>query len=275
MLVGTLVLILGLTSPDQKALPDQKTAQAPSPLARARDAYNAGEYDQAIRFASDARAAADPRTRPPSCSPGRTSSATARRSPRSTCRARAEALKGVGDARSRRPTTTSTSSGSASRCYYEERFGAAAECFARARPGRRPVDRRRAKVCSTGGPARSISRRRSDPKWIARAIYQRIFDKAGGGVPNTTIDRPPPRTGSAAAARGADDLERAWAAAIAGWVRAPSTGGVRRSLRADLDRLMTLAIIPERARRQLPTGDLQLVIQRLTGEWQDVKTWGK
>ena len=34
---------------------------------------------------------------------------------------------------------------------------------------------------------------------------------------------------------------------------------------------MTLAIIPERARKLLPTGDLQPIIQRLTADWQGLK----
>ena len=51
----------------------------------------------------------------------------------------------------------------------------------------------------------------------------------------------------AAAARGAGDLDRAWQAAIAGWVRASLAQDRGAALRADLDRLVTQAIIPERA----------------------------
>ena len=43
----------------------------------------------------------------------------------------------------------------------------------------------------------------------------------------------------AAAARGADDLERALGAAVAGWIRAGSLGPRGVTLRADLDRLVT------------------------------------
>jgi len=62
----------------------------------------------------------------------------------------------------------------------------------------------------------------------------------------------------AAASRGRGDVERAWDAALAGWVRSllsPSHGA---ALRADLDHLMETAIIPERARMQLISeGDLK------------------
>ena len=52
-----------------------------------------------------------------------------------------------------------------------------------------------------------------------------------------------------AAARSMGDLDRAWTSAIAGWLRARVTGGHGAALRADLDRLVQTAIIPERARR--------------------------
>ena len=41
--------------------------------------------------------------------------------------------------------------------------------------------------------------------------------------------------------------KRAWDAAQAGWVRAPLTGDRGAALRADLDRLVVSAIVPDRA----------------------------
>ena len=49
------------------------------------------------------------------------------------------------------------------------------------------------------------------------------------------------------AARGAGDLDTAWDAAVAAWVRA-ALGPAGSQLRSDIDRLVTEAIIPERAR---------------------------
>ena len=51
----------------------------------------------------------------------------------------------------------------------------------------------------------------------------------------------------AVAARGSGDLDTAWDAAVAAWVRA-ALGPAGSQLRSDIDRLVTEAIIPERAR---------------------------
>lgn len=68
-----------------------------------------------------------------------------------------------------------------------------------------------------------------------------------------------------ASARGAGDAERAWRAAVAGWVRAnlqPESAG---TLRADLDRLVTEALIPERER------DEPEVAAALRAEWDTLR----
>jgi len=52
----------------------------------------------------------------------------------------------------------------------------------------------------------------------------------------------------AAAARAQGDLQGAWDAALAGWVRAPLAPDRGAQLRGDLDRLVTSAIAPERAK---------------------------
>jgi hypothetical protein len=49
------------------------------------------------------------------------------------------------------------------------------------------------------------------------------------------------------AARGSGDLDTAWDAAVAAWVRA-ALAPDSTQLRSDIDRLVTEAIIPERAR---------------------------
>jgi hypothetical protein len=51
-----------------------------------------------------------------------------------------------------------------------------------------------------------------------------------------------------AAARGQGDLQGAWDAAQAGWVRASLAGDRGAALRADLEQLVTRALVPERAR---------------------------
>ena len=66
----------------------------------------------------------------------------------------------------------------------------------------------------------------------------------------------------AAAARGMGDAQAAWDAVMAGWVRAPFATDRGVALRADLDRLMTTALIAERARA---TG---LAVELVKGEWE-------
>ena len=69
--------------------------------------------------------------------------------------------------------------------------------------------------------------------------------------------------------RGAGDLDRAWDAAIAGWVRA-SLGPDAADLRAELDRVVSDALIPERARTR-PAGEQQDAAAAMRGEWVMVK----
>ena len=57
----------------------------------------------------------------------------------------------------------------------------------------------------------------------------------------------------AAAARAQGDVQAAWDAAMAGWVRAPLASDKGTALRTDLDRLVLRAIVPDRARATAQT----------------------
>jgi hypothetical protein len=76
-----------------------------------------------------------------------------------------------------------------------------------------------------------------------------------------------------AALRGTGELDRAWNAAIAGWIRA---GAMVRAdeLRADLDRLVVQTIIPERAQartgQRLDAANTAAAIATMTAEWRGV-----
>ena len=74
----------------------------------------------------------------------------------------------------------------------------------------------------------------------------------------------------AAAARGAGNLERAWNAAMAGWVTAPLGRDHGAALRADLDRLMVQGIIPDRAVKLQPRDTKQAAAVMLS-EWEALK----
>jgi hypothetical protein len=69
----------------------------------------------------------------------------------------------------------------------------------------------------------------------------------------------------AAAAAGQADWQAAWDAALAGWVRAPLGTDHGESLRVDLDRLMSRAIAPERAKA------ISVPPEFLMGEWEQFK----
>jgi hypothetical protein len=75
------------------------------------------------------------------------------------------------------------------------------------------------------------------------------------------------------ATRGAGDLDAAWGAAIAGWIRAGSQPEGQ-PLRADLERFVVQTLIPERAQartgQRLDTKATVAEIETLTGEWHAV-----
>src|SRR5499427_10998283 len=71
-------------------------------------------------------------------------------------------------------------------------------------------------------------------------------------------------------ARGAGDIERAWSAAIAAWVRAAQAGRKGTSLQADLNRLVVEVVIPERA-RQLSSSNPDSAATAMRQEWESLK----
>jgi len=266
VVVGTLVLFLGLSGPAQQVQP---------PLVRARIAYNAGRYDEAISLASEARSTSD------SADAAAVVFARAHieryragMSETDLSSAR-DALKAVAPGRLTGRDYEEYLVGLGESLYYEDNFSAAAECFslALARDDRTDATARDRLFDWWAGALDQQAQ--IGPETDRKATYQQIVERAD--IELAAYDRSASASyWLAAAARGADDLERAWGAAIAGWVRAPSIGARGVTLRADLDRLVTLAILPERARRLLPAGDVTPVLQRLTGEWQTVKQrWDK
>lgn len=77
------------------------------------------------------------------------------------------------------------------------------------------------------------------------------------------------------AIRNTGDFDRAWDAAVSGWVRAQLNRGRAATLRPDLDRLVTEALIPERARYLASVTtetDAERHVIGLTSEWERVKS---
>ena len=74
----------------------------------------------------------------------------------------------------------------------------------------------------------------------------------------------------AAGLRAQGELDRAWQAAIAAWVRAPLAGASALALRADIDRLVLEGIIPDRG-KEAPEGERESRESALRAEWELLK----
>ena len=74
----------------------------------------------------------------------------------------------------------------------------------------------------------------------------------------------------AASARASGDLDRAWAAASAGWIRATLGRDKGVALRGDLDKLVLQGILPDRAAKT-PARDRRQALASMTAEWEAFK----
>jgi hypothetical protein len=100
------------------------------------------------------------------------------------------------------------------------------------------------------------------------AAYQRIRsrmeDELGGVTDSGTA-----AYWLAAAARGEGDLQGAWDAAQAAWVRAPLTAERADALRSDVDQLVVLGIVPDRARTLAqPVDSVRLQWEQFKERWR-------
>lgn len=76
----------------------------------------------------------------------------------------------------------------------------------------------------------------------------------------------------AAATRVLGDLDGAYAAAMAAWVRTQLMADRGESIKPELDRLVLQGIIPERARRLAGEGSPDEAITRMAADWEAFKT---
>lgn len=261
-------------------------AQAPQgpPLPRARQTYNAGQFDTAITAATDARRI------PALASSANLVLARARlerfreTSDAADLTAAHEALNLVEPARLSPAERQDYTVGLGIAVYFEGRPGAAAELF-------EPL--LRSPAASFGGPADPaplLAERRALFDWWATAVdraaqlapdagrrdfYLRILIRSQSELARDTSST---AAGYwlAAAARGAGDLDRAWHAAIAAWIRSRALAdraglADRAAARADLDHLVVTAIIPERA-RALDLHDNAALAAAMRAEWEQIKT---
>lgn len=237
-------------------------AAEPPALAEARTLYNAADYDGAISAARAARgvpAAADAadlvgarslleRYRlngdPADLANARDALAGVRAG-MLTPRDQVDHLVGLGQA-----------------LFLSNNFGAAGELFAASLTRATLLDRRSrlmlldwwATAADREAQGRPPDRRAAAYERIAARMDEELREDPGNASANYWL---------AASSRGAGDLDRAWSAAAAAWVRAKLDPDTADMLRADLDRLVTEALVPERTRTRPPRDPL--------AEWQQLK----
>jgi hypothetical protein len=264
--VVAITVLLAALAGDARSV---EAARKPDPLVMARQFYNAAQYDEAIQAAEQA-----------SSNPSFASSAhlVLGRSRLERYRktnvaddldaARTD-LRAVDpralDARERLELQI----GLGVLLFFEERFGASAELLD-------PV----LDLSATLAPdaheraldwwATALSREAQGMAPPDRVpIYARVIDRMERELRRDSVS-PSASYWLAAAARGSGDLDRAWAAACASWVRATLAPDRGAALRADLDKLVTQAIIPERATKT-PARDRRQAIASMTAEWDAFK----
>lgn len=249
-------------------------AAAADPLPEARRLYNAGQYEEAVRYAREAIAVA-------------TTADAARivlgRAQLERFRQTADAadLSAARDAlRDVDPQPLSyrdrieLAVGQAEALYLEDRFGAAAELFEAVLDKSSALgSQAHERVLDWWATAMDRTAQQLDSA-DREPIYRRVLERMQQEV---AID-PGSTPGSywiVAASRGIGDLDRAYQAALAGWVRASMAADRGAALRSDIDRIVTQAIIPERAAR-LPARDSRQAQSGMLNEWEAFKGgWSK
>jgi hypothetical protein len=249
-------------------------AQKPDGVTVARQAYNQGHLDTAIDLAR--AALEDPRTSTEArIVLGRALVERFRRTaqPEDLDTARVVLLE-AGASVLPPPLRVEWLMGSAQVLYFNEHFGAAATLLLSLLADPRsdqsvPGGRDRlldwwATAVDRVAQTRDVAARRAE--------YGRLSKRLG-----TELERDPSLATAAywqvVAARGEGDVDRAWELAQAAWVRAPLAPDRGAQLRADLDRIVTQALIPERARRSAGRDEEKLLSQAtaLRDSWEAFK----
>ncbi len=223
-----------------------------SALARARAAYNAGHYDAAIGAARTG-VHAGPDADPMRVVLGRALLERYRvGSDTHDLQEAREALRATDASRLGPADRGELLVGLGQWLFYTDRFGPAAELFEVAAD--RPLtggDGARDRVLDWWASA--LDREAQASPGARDRLYARVFDR----MERALTDDP----GSVAAnywlvasARAIGDLDRAWQAAMAAWVRSSLSGDRGATLRGDLDRLVLTSVIPERARETVSVG---------------------
>ena len=244
-------------------------AADPPALVRARTLYNAADYDGAIVAAAAAQRL------PSAVDAASLVLARAhleryrRNADTSDLAAARDALAGVRRAALTPRDQVDLLVGLGQSLFFGEVFGAAAELFDTAlRNGALLPLRDRLLLLDWWASAldREAQTRQADRRV---PLFERIVSRMEGELRDDPGSAPA-NYWLAVAARGAGDLDRAWNAAVAGWVRSNLSPASAAALRADLDRLVTQAIIAERSRTG-PPREQQDAVTALRAEWDLLK----
>jgi hypothetical protein len=242
-------------------------AAEPPALAKARALYNAGNYDGAIESAAAVRG--DKQF-------GDTAALVLARAHLERYRldgsladlaTARDALGGVQRAALSPRDQVDLLIGLGQTLYFGDQFGAAAQLFAMALEDATllpPRDRNLLLDWWASALDREAASRPAEqrPPFFARIgerMEAELVAEPGSAVANYWL---------VAAARGQGDVERAWDNAVAAWVRARLAPETATRLRADLERLVVEALIPERARTRPAREDPEVALRV---EWERVK----
>jgi hypothetical protein len=248
-------------------------AAEPQTLAKARALYNAADYDGAITAAALAR------TQPGAADAAALVEARAhleryRRGADSADLAAArEALSAIRAAALAARDQVDLLVGLGQSLYLAEQFGAGAELFdtALARGALLPA---RDRLMLLDWWATALDREAQAVSLDRRArLYGRIATRMEEELRREPASAPA-NYWRAVAQRGAGDLDAAWDAAIAAWVRATLDPVSSPALRSDIDRLVTTAIIPERAHAR-PVREQADATEAFRAQWESIKAQWK
>lgn len=251
------------------AAPDLRAAEHPA-LAQARALYNAADYDAAILSAAAAR------LDPASADAAALVAARAylerhrqRASDAADLAAAREALGAVRAAALRPRDQIDLLVGLGQALYLGNEFGAAAELFdtALSRAALLP-ERDRGLLLDWWASASDreaqrlpVDRRGALLVRVSERMAAELRQDPGSATANYWL---------AVAARGMGDVERAWHAAVAAWVRAPLRPESALTLRDDIDRFVTTVLILERAQGR-PVKEREVALVELRSQWDAVK----
>lgn len=240
------------------------------PLAEARRLYNQGQYETAARYAREAlKVAATMESA--RLVLGRIYLERYRKSADAVDLTEArEALKNVNHTTLDRRERAELAIGLGEYLFLDDKFGPASESFERV------LDQSSALGAGAHEQvldwwATALDRLAlSRPRDTREPVYARIVTRMEKELALDPASAPAAYW-MAAALRGTGNLDRAWFTAQAGWIAGMLASDHGAALRADLDRLMLQAIIPERAAKLQPKDPKAATVSMLA-EWESLKT---